>query len=96
MAEGLWLVTKKIHGGDTLVDGVYAMLINDDDGTSEANVLLNAIAQFNGETGASVLPAGYFDAAVLISDLTAGALKDDNDFYVFTTMPRPALLKGEG
>lgn len=88
MAEGLWLVERTVDTGDGLIDGIVSLLLNDDDGSTSAQVIASAVARVNihwtSDTGAvPKLPAGYFDTATLVSDLTTGPLKDDTDCYVF-------------
>jgi hypothetical protein len=85
MAEALWLVTKTVEPGDTLIDGVTAVVINNDDADSAAQTIIDATAKAVAQ--GHPLPTGYFDAAAVISDLAgASALRTDGDNYVFGTI----------
>jgi hypothetical protein len=99
MAEALYLCTKsQLGGGETLINGCTAVIINEDDGETDAAILADAAEAASDAMGLdadSLLPATYFDTATKISDLSSGPLKDDHDSYVF--LPGgPALNKVEG
>jgi len=83
MAERLVLVTKATGGtlGQTIIDGVTALLLNADDGQSNAVTIQEAVDQCR--VGGIPLPNGYFDTVAAIADLTSGALKDDKDCMIF-------------
>jgi len=85
MAEALFLVerTTMLDGND--IDGVRSVIINDVEGTSDADVITATIAALNAASGAtSKFPAGYFDTVNELSDLvTAGDLRADGDFIAF-------------
>ena len=89
MAEGLFLVRKTLSGGQQLINGVVAVLINDDDADTLALHITAAVAACNlafpkDADGSDPYPAGYFDTADEVSDLSAGILQDDGDAIVFT------------
>lgn len=89
MAEALWLVTKTVRTGSSDVrDGIHAVIINADDGQNAAATIVEVEdrinAGFPSDSGAGdKIPAGYFDTAIIIDDLTSGPLKDDKDCFVF-------------
>jgi hypothetical protein len=90
MAEALWLVTRTIQPGDNGVrNGVHAVVINNDDGDTAAVTISDTVARLNAQFGADAYPAGYFDSAVIISNLTTGPLQDDQDCYV--VLPREVI-----
>ena len=96
MAEALFLVTRTQQGVSEDRNQVREMIINDDDGTSDADVITAAIAALNAalpvETDAAdAYPAGYFDTVNELSDLTtSGDLRTDGDFIAFA--PRVAAV----
>lgn len=82
MAEALYLVerTTAVDGND--VDGIRSVLINNDDGDSDALIITAAESAVN--TAGGALPAGYFDTVNKVSDLvTAGDLRTAQDFIAF-------------
>ena len=84
MAEGLYLVqrTGAVDAND--IDGVRNVVMNNDDGDTDADIITAAIAALNTAAGVSKFPAGYFDTVNEISDLvTAGDLRTDQDFIAF-------------
>lgn len=92
MAEALYLVTKDVASrGKTYRDGITAVLLNTDDGKSDATIITEAIALVNGlmpQTSgeAAKLPAGYFDTVQKASDLATGPFATDQDGMVFTNI----------
>lgn len=100
MAAGLFLVTRNDQlGGKGLLNGVRAVVVNNDDAETNAQHIAAAVAKCNAafpkDSAASddPYPADYFDTVVEISDLVAGPLKDDGDAYVFG---RDVTVKVEG
>ena len=85
MAEALYLVerTTAVDGND--IDGVRSVLINNDDGDADADIIIAAVAALNAASGATgKFPAGYLDTVNEVSDLvTAGDLRTDQDFIAF-------------
>lgn len=98
MAEALYLVTKANVSGKHVVNGVRAVLINADDAAPAATVQAAAVAACNAahpsSTGNPAYPPGYFDTSLVISDLTAGPLKDAGDAYVFIAESLPRKVEG--
>ena len=89
MAEALFLVTKSQQGGEKLINGVRAVVVNDDDAESAALHIASAVAACNrafpkDAAGSDPFPAGYFDTVVTLSDLTTGPIPDDADAVVFS------------
>ena len=88
MAESLVLVTKSVQGGEKLINGVRAVLINTDDAGSDAQKILEAEAALNrafpkDAAGADAYPAGYLDTVLEVGNLTSGPIPDDTDAIVF-------------
>lgn len=82
LAAALYLVTRSNAAHVPQANGVRAMIINADDGGTEAEIKAAAAALVPGVDPSH--RANYFDSAVLISDLVAGPLKDDGDAYIVT------------
>lgn len=105
MAETLYLVTRSAGAhAAARINGVTAVLINNDSGQTTAQILAAATAQVNagnlgGVTleGPTIYPSSYFDTVTAVSDLTSGPLKDNNDCYVFGSIGGEAgVVKVEG
>lgn len=96
MTEALYLVTKNVKDGQRTVDGIFAAVINADDGGSDATILAAADAQMVAK-GHPLGQPTYFDTVVgKISDLSSGVLKDNNDCYLFMGGPINQIQKAEG
>ena len=91
MAEGLFLLRRTSHAVSDDRNQVRSMLINNDDGDSDAVMIQAAVDALNAnepvETGAEkVYPDGYFDEVIDIDDLsgtTEDNLRTDQDFITF-------------
>ena len=92
MAEGLFLVRRTTQGVNDDRNKVREVLINEDDGQTNAQIIQATIDALNAATpttggfssGEKVYPDGYFDTVVDIDDLvTAGPLRTDGDFVAF-------------
>lgn len=96
MAEALYLVTKDNFGAaESFINGVRAVVINKDDGQTDAQIIADAVAAANSANGVSVFPTGYFTTVTKVSDLSSGPLKDNKDAYVL--MPEGVVkVKVEG
>lgn len=81
MAEALYLVSKANADSpcETIIDGIHCVLINSDDGGTDAEIIAEAEAQVQ---TLHPVPDGYFDTVTAIGDLTAGPLKDDTDTMI--------------
>lgn len=96
MAEALYLVRRTTQGVNDDRNRVREVIVNNDDGDSDATIIANVVALLNTahpvESGAEpVYPAGYFDTVNQISDLTtSGDLRTDGDFIAFP--PRVAAV----
>lgn len=77
MAEKLFLVTKAHpeYTANTLVDNITGILINADDGHSDAEVIAHAVAKC--VAAHHPVRTGYFDTVAAIADLSAGILGAD-------------------
>ena len=87
MAEALWLMTNTTvkKENQRLINGITGCVINADDGQTTAATSAEAAGRLR--SAGHAVPDDYFDTGVIISDLTAGALKDDMDLYVFGNLP---------
>ena len=89
MAEALYLVTRTDQGVNDDRNLVREVIVNDDDGTTDANIIIATVALMNtafpAESGApDVYKEGYFDTVNELSDLvTTGVLRTDGDFLAF-------------
>ena len=93
MAEAVWMAYKTTggQGGQSYIDDIIMVLVNADDGQTEAQVKTTADGLL--ETAGYDLPNTYFDSAVNISDLTSGPLKDAGDHYIVRLR---SIVKVEG
>ncbi len=89
MAEALYLVERTDSPVSDDRDGVRAVLINEDDAQTDAQIITATIAALNAALPVDAqadakFPAGYFDTVSEVSDLvTAGPLRTDGDFVAF-------------
>jgi hypothetical protein len=89
MAEALYLVERTDQPVADDRDGVRAVVINEDDAQTNAQIITATIAALNAALPVSAgaeakFPAGYFDTVSEISDLvTAGPLRTDGNFVAF-------------
>ncbi len=92
MAEALYLVRRTSQGVNDDRNRVREVLINEDDGQTNAQIITATIAALNAnepvETGAEdIYPAGYFDEVIDIDDLSGTTdednLRTDGDFIAF-------------
>jgi len=81
MAVVAHLVTKTVQPGDSLVNGVTAILIAIDDAveTTSALILQAAVDQYNAVVGAGVMPDLYFD----VNRSVVATWNADDDMSVF-------------
>jgi len=89
MVAGLFLITRTQQGVSEDRNQVREMILNNDDGQTDAQHITQAIAGLNTshavETGAAaVYPAGYFDTVVQVGASPAGPLATDNDYIAYT------------
>lgn len=88
MAEGLFLVRRTDQGVNNDRNRVREVLINEDDGQTDAQIIAATISALNAaqpvESGfENVYPDDYFDTVENIDDLTSGPLASDGDFVAF-------------
>lgn len=90
MAEELVLIRKDVTEGAEIIDGIYAVLINTDDGDTEAVIRTEAITAIN-LNAQHDLPANYFDGSTIANNLItvamqsmAGPMNDDLDALIFS------------
>jgi len=89
MAKALYLITTDHGVGDNVINGIFAVLINSDNGGSDAQKRLEARAQvLAAGVVADALPTTYFDQGRIldVGDLTGGALEDDTDAAIFSVV----------
>ncbi len=77
MAAAIWTVRKLVSNKIDIVDGIETVMINDDDGDTEAVVLADTHAAVIA-AGHQIPPAGYFDTA----DLTLTDMSTDEDMLM--------------
>jgi len=90
MAAGLFLITRTDQGVTNDRNRVREVILNNDDGQTNAQHIAQAITGLNAsqpvESGANaepVYPAGYFDTVVQIGATPAGPLATDNDYIAY-------------
>jgi hypothetical protein len=84
MVEELTLIQKSNVGGEEVIDGIYAVLINADDAQTDAQTAAEAVAQLI--AAGHPVPDTYFDGGTYtnaMQDLTAGPMGDDLDMLYF-------------
>jgi hypothetical protein len=79
MAEALYLLKKAEVVGATVVNGLRAVICNDDDGQSAAQTIATMIALLR--TAGHKLPDSYFTERVLLAT-ASGAVGADGDYIV--------------
>lgn len=97
MAEALFLVRRTVQGVNEDRNRVREVLINEDDGQTNAQIIAATIAALNAVTpvgdgftaGEPVYPAGYFDTVDPVNT-TTGILSADGRFVAFP--PRVAAV----
>lgn len=82
MAIVAHLVERTVDMGDSVIDGIEAVIIAINDATETTGALIQAAAvdQVNALMGAGKLPAGYFDTNRAI----AAVWDADDDITIFT------------
>lgn len=85
MAAAIFLVTvdhpeKPVRA---LTDGVSAVLINHDDGDTDAQIIAAAATQCRAAGHHDIPDVGYFATVQQVDDLVAGPLKDAEDAMIF-------------
>ena len=79
MAEALYLLKKDAVLGQNIVNGLRAVLCNDDDAQTAPQTIATVIALLR--TAGHKLPDGYFTSRVLLA-VASGALGSDGDYIV--------------
>lgn len=85
MAEAYWTVTRSVPEEPQvgLINGIHTVIINADDGSTEAEAIADAETAMQAE--GIPIPDGYFDSAVLLTT----TLPDDTDLLIVN--PRAAM-----
>lgn len=85
MAAALYLVSKGTPESpeNTIIDGIHAMVVNADDGGSDATTIAEAVATAVAE--GHQLPSGYFDTVQLLGVPTGGIIATDEEAVIFGT-----------
>ncbi len=89
MVAGVFLVTRTDQGVSSDKNQVREVILHEDDGETDAEIIIQAIAGLNTshavETGAAaVYPAGYFDTVIQIAASPEGPLATINDYIAYT------------
>ena len=82
MAEAIYLVTRRHNLGQGLVNGLFAAVVNSDDGGSDAVKLAEADARAVAAGHAITSP--YFDTVVGVIGTSTGLVADDTDAILFS------------
>lgn len=77
MAAAVWTVRKLPSNKIDIVNGIETVIVNNDDGDSEATVLADTHAAVIA-AGYPIPPSGYFDSA----DLTLTDMSTDEDMLI--------------
>lgn len=88
MVAGIFLVTRTQQGVSEDRNLVREVILHEDDGESDADIIIQAIAGLNlshpVETdAAAVYPAGYFDTVIQIAAAPEGPLATINDYIAY-------------
>ena len=84
MTQHLYLVTKSESEGESLVNGVRAVLLNRVSTATDAELKASAVSAANAAYGSTdAFDAGYFDTVVQIDDLSGGPLNGEKKAYTF-------------
>ncbi len=82
MVARLSLIEKDMSEGAEIIDEIYAVIINSDDGGSDAVIAAEAIAQLI--VAGHDIPPSYFDGAAFDHTITtAGLLSTDEDMLYY-------------
>ena len=95
MAAAIFLVTRTSQGVNEDRNQVREVIVHEDDGQSDADIITALLANMNAqepvEVGASaVYKAGYFDTVVQIGASPVADLSTDGDYLAYA--PRVAFL----
>lgn len=94
MAEAIYLVQKNAGPGQHVVNGLFAALINADNGGTDAVIMAAADAQ--AVAAGHAIPSPYFDVAPVLITAASGALNDNHDCFLMTATDQPDITKVEG
>lgn len=95
MTQALYLVTRAAGDEGSMIDGVFAVVINGVSTDPEATTLTNAVAQLNASKNVSAggddadilgpapFPDNYFDTVSTLSDLAEGPLATNGSAAIF-------------
>lgn len=80
MAEAIYLVRVAVPEAPQrdIIDGIHAVIGNYDDGSTDAEIIADAVAAC--VSAGHDIPAGYFDTVVAVLTL----LPDDTDTAIFS------------
>ena len=91
MVAGLFLVSRTAQGVNDDRNRVRQVVVHDDDGQTDAEIITAVIATLNTDTpvaggfsdGEPVFPAGYFDTVIQIAAAPEGPLATILDLFAF-------------
>ena len=94
MAEGLWLLIAADSSGNLSqgVDGIEAIIINEDEGSSVEQLMLTVNQQMV-RSNKQELPDNYFNQSIFIGDLVTGTLSEDQSCYIFASSGREVIYQ---
>lgn len=95
MAEALYLIRKNLgaageQGGKSILNGIHSMIMNDDDGQTDAQRFATAAGILNTKFGGTEYGADYFDDSELLST-ASGILGADGDAVIFAPVDTPEV-----
>ena len=98
MAAAIFLVTRTVQGVNQDINGVREVIVHEDDGQSDAAIIVALLANMNtveqaGEPAGTQnqYPDGYFDTVLQIGATPVAALGTDGDYLAYR--PNVALLE---
>ncbi len=97
MAAAIFLVTRTVQGVNQDINQVREVIVHEDDGQSDADIITALLASMNATEQAGdpagdfdQYPAGYFDTVVQIGATPVADLDTDGNYIAFA--PKVAFL----
>ncbi len=95
MAEALYLIRKNLGtgsslGGKSVINGVHSVLMNDDDGQTDAQRFVTAAGIMNAKFSTNAYADDYFDSSDLLTT-ASGILGADGNAVIFAPIDTPEV-----